>query len=77
LRALTVGVLAILSGWVFKSYARTATPYDRAIFPILTALCLGMLVVVGRSPVALVWTELSLFAGTALSMLCRLVEILS
>lgn len=74
--ALAVGLLAILTGWVFKTYAGTATPYDRVIFPILTALCLGVLIVLWRTPVALVWIELALFTGTALSLLGRLIEIL-
>ena len=44
LGALAVGLLAIFLGWVFKAYAGTATPYDRAIFPILTVLCLVLFI---------------------------------
>lgn len=74
--AVTAGLLAILLGWIFKAYTATATPYDQVIFPILTVLCLGLFLVLWRTPTALVWIELSLFVGTALSLLGRLFEIL-
>ncbi len=74
--AVTAGLLAILTGWIPKALAGTATSYERAIFPATTALCLGLLFALWRTPRALVWVELSLFAGTALGLLARLVEIL-
>jgi diguanylate cyclase (GGDEF)-like protein len=74
--AATVGLLAILAGWIFKSYSATATPYDQIIFPILTVMCLSLLIVLWRIPTAMVWVELSLFVGTAFSLLGRLFEIL-
>ncbi len=74
--AVTAGLLAILTAWIPKALAGTATSYERAIFPATTALCLGLLVVLWRTPLALVWVEFSLFAGMALSLLGRLVEIL-
>ncbi len=74
--AVTAGLLAILVGWIPKAFAGTTTAYERAIFPATTALCLGLLIALWRTPIALVWVELSLFAGTALALLARLVEIL-
>ncbi len=71
-----VGLLAILTGWVFVSFAGIVTPFDRPIFPILTALCLGLFIALWRTRIALVWIELSLFAGVALALLGRLYEIL-
>lgn len=74
--AVTAGLLALFIGWVFKAYAGTASVYERAIFPITAALCLGLLITLWRTPSALVWVELTLFVGTALSLLGRLFEIL-
>ncbi|MBI5829834.1 MAG: hypothetical protein HZB20_09935 [Chloroflexi bacterium] len=74
--AVTAGLLTILAAWIPAAFAGTITSFERIIFPATTALCLGLLIVLWRTPVALVWVELSLFAGTALTLLARLVEIL-
>jgi diguanylate cyclase (GGDEF) domain len=74
--AVTAGLLAILIGWVFKSFAGIVTPFDRPIFPVLTALCLGLFIALWRTRISLGWIELALFAGTALGLLARLFEVL-
>lgn len=75
--ALVAGLLAILIGWIPKVFAGTTTPYEQVIFPAMAALCLGLLVILWRTRVPLVWVELPLFAGTALGLLARLYEILA
>ncbi len=72
----TVGLLAILTGWVFKSVAGIVTPFDQPVFPILIALCLGLFIALWRTRLSLGWVELALFAGIALALLGRLFEIL-
>ncbi len=76
LLAVTAGLLAILIGWIPKVSAGTATSYEQVIFPVMAALCLGLLIALWRTPTAFVWVELSLFGVGALSLLGRLFEIL-
>ena len=71
---LIVGLFILLTGLAFKTYAGTATTFDRDFFPILAALCLGLFIVLWRNWVSLVWIELSLFAITALSLLGKFYE---
>lgn len=74
--AVVAGWLAVLIGWLFKAQAGTASAYEQAAFPLISVLCLGVFFILWQIPAALAWIELALFAGTALSLLGRLFEIL-
>jgi len=76
LGALSTGLLAILVGWVLKVFTGVATSFEQILFPVLTALCLGLFIALWRMWVSLAWIEMSLFAVTALSLLGRFGEIL-
>jgi diguanylate cyclase (GGDEF)-like protein len=73
---LAAGLFAVLSGWLFKSTTGTITPYDTLIFPFMTCLCLSLQLLLWRVPRAIAWVELSLLAGTSISLLGSLVDIL-
>jgi diguanylate cyclase (GGDEF)-like protein len=74
--AMAAALLAQLLSWIPKALAGTLTPYEGVIFPVITVLCLSLLVAMWRTIRALVWVELSLFAIMTIGMLARLLEIL-
>ena len=74
--ALAIGLLAILASWIPKSFDGTTTAYTRLVYPATVVMCLGLLIVLLRTRIALVWVESILFAVTALSLLGRFYEIL-
>ncbi len=74
--AVSFGLLAILVGWITKTFVGTTSSYEQIIFSATTVLCLGLLLTLWRTPSALFRVELSLFVGTALSLLARFFEVL-
>ena len=73
---LVAGLLTILIDWIPKGLDGTLTSYERVIFPISTALCLGLLIALWRTRVPLVWIEWTLFIATTLALLVSLFEVL-
>jgi diguanylate cyclase (GGDEF)-like protein len=74
--AMAAGLLAQLLSWIPKALDGTISPYERIIFPVITVLCVALLIAIWLTQRAVLWAELSLFAIMTTSMLGRLWEIL-
>jgi diguanylate cyclase len=74
--AVACGLAAILLSWILQAANATITLYSQITFPILTAICLGLLIGLWKRSVPLAWVELTLFTAIALALLGRLYDIL-